>query len=180
MKKVILLAFLALYIKTNAQESFGRTLNTGLGLGYYGYHGYATPALNVNYEFDVARNFTLAPFISGFGYRNDYYWGNPHYPYRYYRYRETVVPVGVKGTYYFDELLNAGSRWDFYLGASLGYTFRKVYWEDGYYGDRDVYSRSSFVYLDGHIGTEFHATERLGIYLDLSSGMSTIGMAFHL
>jgi hypothetical protein len=164
----------------NAQEQHGRTLNAGLGFGYYGYRGYTSPALNVNYEFDVAKNFTLAPFISAYGYRHDYYWGNPHYPYRYYRYRETVVPIGVKGTYYFDDILHATDRWDFYLGASLGYSFRKVYWEDGYYGDREVYRSSSYLYLDGHIGTEFHATERLGIYLDLSTGMSTLGMAFHL
>jgi len=184
MKKIIY-AFTIILIthasRTIAQESYGHTLNAGLGVGYYGYHGYATPALNVNYEFDVAKNFTLAPFISAYGYHNDYYWGDPHdprYPYRYYRYRETVIPVGVKGSYYFDQLFDANEKWDFYLAASLGYTFRKAYWEDNYYGPH-VVTTDSYLYLDGHIGAEYHATQKLGIYLDLSTGMSTVGLAVH-
>lgn len=180
-KLLILFAMLtSTSVMLNAQEQYGNTLNAGLGAGYYGYRGYASPAFNLNYEIDVARNFTLAPFISAYGYRHDYYWGNKNYPYRYYHYRETNIPVGVKGTYYFDNLLHANEKWDFYLGASLGYTIRKVYWEDGYYGDQNIYRSSSYLYLDGHLGAEYHATERLGIYLDLSSGMSTLGVAFHL
>ena len=182
MKKIVCIVLALIGITKTplmAQESHGNTLNIGLGAGYYGYRGYTSPAINLNYEFDVAKNFTLAPFVSVMGYRSSYYWGNPHYPYRYYRYRETVLPVGVKGTYYFDNILKANEKWDFYLGASAGYTFRKYVWEDGYYGDREVYRSASFLYLDGHIGAEYHATEKLGIYLDLSSGMSTVGMAVH-
>src|ERR1035437_575117 len=83
---------------TTYSENHGHTLNLGLGVGgyggYYGYYGNTLPVFSINYEFDVAKNFTLAPFATFFSYRNDQY-----------RYRETVIPLGVKGSYYFDQIL---------------------------------------------------------------------------
>ncbi|HLG04359.1 MAG TPA: hypothetical protein VI731_12245 [Bacteroidia bacterium] len=165
---------------SGSEESFGNTLNLGLGIGYYGYVGHSMPVLHADFELNVARNFTLAPFVTVYSYRSYYYWGNPNYPYKNYGYRQTVIPVGVKGSYYFDQFLGAGSRWDFYLAASLGFSIRKTTWESGYYGETTVISHSSSgLYLDGHIGTEWHATDNLGIYLDLSTGQSMIGLAIH-
>jgi hypothetical protein len=191
MKKLILASFLTLTafsFTASAQEtgkatseSYGNTLNIGLGIGYYGYVGHSMPVVHADYEFDVARNFTLAPFITVFSYQNYYYWGNPNNPYKNYYYRQTVIPIGVKGTYYFDQFLGAGPKWDFYLAASLGFAIRKTVWESGYYGETTVVSHgSSGLYLDGHIGTEYHMNERIGLFLDLSSGISTFGLSFHL
>lgn len=171
----ILLFVTASVSKSNAQESYGRTVNLGVGLWYYGYYYAPSPFLNLNYEFDVARNFTLAPSIGYTSARSDdyYYHGAPYY------YRETFIPISLKGTYYFDRLLNAGPNWDFYLGASLGFVYNSTSWKDGYYGDRSVVHDSSPLYLDLHIGAEYHITNRTGLYLDLSNGVSTIGLAFH-
>ncbi len=185
MKKLIFLLFLCIIAKiifaqqTPSSENYGKTLNLGLGIGYYGYIGHSTPVAHANYEFDVANNFTLAPFITYYSYRNDYYWGNPNNPYRYYSYRNTIVPIGAKGSYYFDQILNAGSNWDFYLAASLGLTIRKTTWDNGYNGERTAANSSSRLYLDGHIGAEYHLSERAGLFLDLSSGVSTAGLALH-
>lgn len=187
MKNLIIISIIFLTtftIKSNAQDSpssekYGSTLNLGAGVGYYGYIGHSIPAVHVNYEFDVAKNFTLAPFIAFYTYQNHYYWGNPNYPYRNYSYRETVIPVGVKGSYYFDSFLNAGDKWDFYLGASLGFNIRRTTWEDDYYGDKYAYQRRSSLYLDAHIGTEYHINQNIGLFLDLSSGNSTLGLALH-
>jgi len=170
--------------KLSAQESYGNTLNLGLGIGYYWYANHSVPVLHANYEFNVAKDFTLAPFITYYSYRSDYYWGNPPgTPYRYYRYRETVVPIGVKGTYYFDDILNANPKWDFYLGLSLGAALVHTYWDEGYGGDRhvyrNIYSGTSPIYLDAHIGAEYHISDRAGIFLDLSTGVSTLGVAIH-
>jgi hypothetical protein len=162
------------------REYYGHTLNGGIGLVYFGYVGYTVPAVHFNYEFDVARNFTLAPFITYFAYQEYTYWGSPLYPYRDYYYRESVMPLGVKGTYYFDRLLGAGPNWDFYLGASLGFAVTKTVWEEGYYGDRAVRRGSTGLYLDGHIGTEYHLSRKAGLVLDISSGISTLGLAVHL
>jgi len=163
-------------------EKYGKTLNLGTGIGYYGYYGYigrTLPVFHLNYEFDVAKDFTLAPFVTFYSYRNNYYWGNKNYPYRYYSYRETVIPIGLKGSYYFDDLLNASSKWDFYMAGSIGFALVSRTWDNGYYGDRNVYKGASPLYLDVHIGTEYHISSKVGAFLDLSSGVSTIGLAIH-
>ncbi len=186
---LIMVAVITLLNSANAQEKtqekasgekYGNTLNVGLGIGYYGYVGHTMPVFSANYEFDVAKNFTLAPFIAVYSYQNSYYWGNSHYPYRDYYYRSTVIPIGVKGTYYFDQLLNANDKWDFYLAGSLGFAIRKTTWESDYYGETYVRHGSSGLYFDGHIGTEYHINQKLGLFLDLSTGMSTAGLAIHL
>lgn len=164
-----------------AYEKFGKTLNLGVGVGYYGYVGHSLPVGTMNFEFDVARYFTLAPFVGIYSYQNSYYWGNPNNgnPYRYYSYRETAVPIGIKGTYYFDKLFRANAKWDFYAAGSVGFVFRSVTWENGYYGDKHEYRNASPLYLDAHIGAEYHMTQKAGIFLDLSTGVSTFGFAFH-
>jgi len=199
MKKIILLSLFGVALlsnKTQAQETvivtervvdrekFGNTLNLGAGIGYYGYLGTPAPAFNLNYEFDLCRNFTLAPFVGLYTFRNDYYWGNPNVPptdpsYRNYYYREIVIPVGAKGTYYFDQLFHAGPRWDFYAAASIGFAFRSVIWDNAYNGDRTVYQDSGPLYLNLHIGSEYHLSQKAGLFLDLSTGVSTFGLAVH-
>lgn len=170
-------------IYSQAQSSYGKTLNIGIGIGgysgYYQYSGRSLPVFHVDYEFDVAKNFTLAPFISFYQLTNEYYWGNKNNPYRYYKYRETIIPVGLKGTYYFDDLLNANSKWDFYIAGSLGFAIVNSRWDDGYDGDRNYYNRGTNLFLDLHIGTEYHFNNKIGAFLDLSTGVSTIGIAIH-
>jgi len=178
MKKITLILLFALILtaanlfaqKNNSSERYGHTLNLGVGIGYYGYYHHAgrtLPVLDLNYEFDVARNFTLAPFVSLYSYRED----EKHY-------RETIIPVGVKGTYYFDQALNAGSDWDFYLGGSLGFAIKTSTWDDGYSGET-YYQDVSPLYLNFHLGTEYHLSNKVGLFLDLSTGVSTIGLAIH-
>jgi len=166
-----------------SSEKFGKTLNLGLGIGgYAGYYGYADrtmPVFHADYEFDVLKNFTLAPFISLYSYKNEYYWGDKNDPYRYYAYHQTVIPIGVKGTYYFDQLLNAGPKWDFYLAGSLGFAIVNSSWENGYNGDPNYYHSANPLFLDLHIGTEYHINHKIGIFLDISTGVSTIGLAIH-
>jgi hypothetical protein len=168
-------------------EKFGRTLNLGAGFGYYnGYANQVSPYLTANYEFDIARNFTLAPFVGVYTYTNHYYWGaydnngNPNYPYRNYSYRQTVIPAGVKCAYYFDELLHANKRWDFYAAASLGFEYVQTTWDSDYYGDKGVAQAVSPVFATAHAGARLHCTPRFGIFLDLSTGFSTFGLSFKL
>jgi hypothetical protein len=153
----------------NYSEGHGRTLNLGLGVGgyagYYGYVGHSLPVFNINYEFDVAENFTLAPFATFYSYQETHY-------------RETVIPLGVKGTYYFDQILVARQNWDFYLAGSLGFSVAKTVWDDGYSEDTS-YRHGNPLFLDLHIGAEYHLSRKVGLFLDLSTGVSTIGLAFH-
>jgi hypothetical protein len=189
MKKLVLILALGVGIyNASAQSSynsapremFGPQINLGAGLGYYGPAAAPAPAVMANVELDLVRNITLAPFIGFYSYADDYYWGSANHPYGYYRYRETVVPVGVKGAYYFDQLFHASERWDFYAAASIGFAFRSRTWDNGYYGDRDVVAGPSPLYGSAHIGSRLHITKGFGIYLDLSTGMSTFGLSFKL
>lgn len=161
-------------------EKYGNTLNAGVGIGYYGYIGSTIPVVHANFELDVAKRFTLAPFLTYYAYQRNYYWGNHDHPYRNYYYRQTTFLLGLKGTYYFDDLLKANEKWDFYLAGSLGFALRKTTWENGYYGETHIQHGSSGVYFDGHIGAEYHLNKKIGLTLDLSSGISTFGLAIHL
>lgn len=189
MKKLILIATILASLQgveahaqssSNRSEEYGRTLNLGVGIGYYSYVGAAMPVLHFDYEIGVARNFTLAPFIGYYSYTQYYYWGNPNYPFRDYRYRETVVPIGVKGTYYFDQLLGLNSKWDLYLAGSVGFAIVNTTWDEGYYGDRTVAKGASPLYINLHMGTEYHITRKAGLFLDLSTGVSSLGLALHM
>ncbi len=192
MKTIINTVVVLLIVATNSSiaqevktsEKHGNTLNIGIGTGYYGYAANSLP-LTINYEFDVAKDLTLAPFISIYSSRSNYYWGNPNKPYydpsyRSYSYRSTYIPIGVKGTYYFDRLLEAGAKWDFYAAASLGFVYKRVVWENDYAGNRNLYNNYNPLYLDAHVGAEYHITNKAGIFLDLSTGVSSIGLALHL
>jgi hypothetical protein len=177
MKKIILASLFLLMItgagltaqESNTYERFGRTLNLGLGIGgysgYYGYIGRALPVFNINYELGVARSFTLAPFATFYTYKDGYY-------------RETVIPLGLKATFYFDRLLRANSNWDFYLAGSVGFAIVKSTWDEGHQSDVVLHNASP-LFLDVHIGTEYHLNDRVGIFLDLSTGVSTLGLAIH-
>ena len=177
-----ILSFCSFAQKENSGDKYGKTLNLGLGIGgysgYYGYIGRTLPVLHLDYEFDVAKNFTLAPFLNFYSFSNKYYWGNNHYPYKYYYYHESVIPIGLKGTYYFDKLVKANSNWDFYLAGSLGFAIVSRTWDSDYYGDIN-YHNPDPLFLDIHLGTEYHINNRLGLFLDLSSGVSTVGLAIH-
>ena len=185
MKKIaaIVLFVCILNISGFAQENYGKTLNLGIGIGgyagYYEYIGRSMPVFHLDYEFDVAKNFTLAPFLNFYRYTNSYYWGNNNHPYRYYNYSETVIPIGVKGTYYFDDIVKANSKWDFYLAGSLGFAIVNSHWDNDYTGDKNYYRGGNPVFLDAHIGAEYHFNNSIGAFLDLSSGVSTIGIAIH-
>ena len=162
--------------RISSYNDYGHTLNLGLGVGgyygYYGYIGHTLPVFNINYEFGVAKNFTLAPFVTFYTYSyND--------PDPYYSYTNYVTPIGVKGTYYLDQLLHASSRWNFYVAGSLGLAIESTTWNDNYYGDRTYYTSTNPLYLDFHVGTEYRFTRNVGAFVDLSTGVSTIGIAIH-
>jgi hypothetical protein len=161
-------------------EQHGRILNLGAGFVYYSNVGRPVPMFMLNYEFDVVKNFTLAPFIGFYTYTNNYYWGNKNYPDRYYPYRVTVVPLGVKGAYYFDDLLHANQKWDFYAAASIGFAFRSITWDSDYYGDQNAVQEASPLYAALHIGARYHINQNIGAFLDFSTGFSTIGLSFKI
>lgn len=102
-----------------------------------------------------------------------------NYPYKYYTYRQTVVPIGAKGTYYLDQLLKANNKWDFYVAGSLGFAIVSSHWDADYYGNKTYYASPNPLFLDLHAGAEYHINHKIGLFLDLPTGVSTIGLGFH-
>ncbi len=152
---ITLALVLSLFQTASAQELHGSTLNLGLGIG-----GRQVSVFHINYEFDVAPAVTLAPFVSFFDYSN-------------------FIPIGVKGSFYFDDLLTLNSEWDLYAAGSLGLGIVSEEWDTQYYRDRYRFRGPNAIFLDFHVGAEYHFTPRVGMFIDLSSGASTIGIALH-
>ncbi len=160
-------------------EQYGNTVNIGVGVGYFEYAGYAVTALHLDYEVRISKDFTLAPFINVFTFQDRLFWGDAQNPFRYYHYREADFPVGAKGTYYFDDFLGLNPNWDLYLGASVGLILRSVSWQDGNNAQSSLNAGPGPLYMELHIGTEYHISHRVGIYLDLSTNVSSLGLSIH-
>ncbi len=162
--------------KAKASEDYGNTLNIGLGAGYYGYlQGHSAPFIFANYEFDISRGFTLAPFLGLSSSKGS----DVHRSGSYFNYHESVLPVGVKGTYYFDELLGLNKKWDVYAALSLGLVYDVVDWSESSGSGTTSTSTSGRFDAELHIGGEYHFNNRLGLFLDFSTGVSTLGVAVH-
>lgn len=166
--------------KTETKEYYGNVLNAGIGMTYYNYVGYPVQAVHLNYELQLDRNVTAAPFVMLYAYRGTYRWGDAYTVGRTYKYSEIVVPVGFKISYYLDELLKTGAKWDFYSSGALGFVYRKTTWEPSYKGKSQTDPGMGPLYVDVHIGTEYHIHKSVGLVLDISAGVSTLSLAFHL
>jgi hypothetical protein len=160
-------------------ENFGNTLNAGTGIGYYKYVGYTVPMAHLDFELQIDRNLTVAPFVNMYTYQSSYLWGDANNEAKAYHYTETVVPVGLKVSYYFDEIVNARPNWDFYASGALGFNYRKTTWDTSYKGKHQIDPGMGPLYLDFHIGTEYHVTATFGLLLDVSANAASLGLAIH-
>lgn len=184
MKRIFNLLLLCIIVMTcNAQqnstvEHYGKTLNLGVGISYYGYIHNPLPVALINYELDIVHHVTLAPFVGLYSYRNTEF-GLDNTTNQF-AYRETVAPIGIKAAYYLDALLRAHHKWDFYIATSFGFIIRKITWNSNYNRARDAYKQPKSIYVDAHAGAEYHVTKKAGLTLDISTGVSTFGLAIHL
>lgn len=166
-----------------ASEKYGKTLSLGLGIGgYSGFYRYANhpiTVLHLNYNLDVVQNFTAGVFANFSTYTKTYYWGDQNNSFQYYHYRETIIPLGIKAVYYFDQILRANPKWDFYLGGSCGYVLSNSNWDNGYAGDKNHFHSAAPIFLAFDIGSVYHINEELGIFLNVSNTVSTLGITIH-
>jgi hypothetical protein len=160
-------------------EKYGNTLNAGMGCGYFAYIGYATSVFHLDFEIALDKNLTIAPSLMIYSYQKSILWGDQDHLTRNYNYGETVLPMGIKVTYYFDQLLKAGLKWDFYSSGTLGFILRSTKWERGYKGQININPGTGPLYIDFHLGSEYHLTKVMGIYLDVSLNVATFGTSIH-
>lgn len=80
------------------------------------------------------------------------------------------IPVNVR---YLQLFVDCGQ-----YGATI--SIRNTRWDGAYPGDTHFDHYASGLYLDAHLGVEYHISQKVGVYLDISTGISTLGLAFHL
>jgi len=187
MKPIYCILLLNLFLNSNKMSSqeeitiehFGKTLNVGSGIEYASYVGYSVPIACLNYEIEIEKKITVAPFVYVYSYQSSVNLLNSDLLGENYNYTETVIPIGFTVSYYLDELIKAKSHWDFYIAGSLGYINRQTKWTNPYYGNQKHEPGTGAMYLNIHIGTELHITKRIGFQLDVSAGKASIGIALH-
>src|SRR5690606_16681170 len=99
------------------------------------------------------------------------------------KWKNNIFGLNARGSYHFNELLNAPDEWDFFAGASLGYYFWNVSYEgSGSY----VYpgSGSGGFSLGAHVGGRYFISDKIGITLEVGGGTvlagGTLGVTFLL
>jgi len=159
----------------NKIETYGRSFNMGVGPGYFSASILPAPFFTINYEFDVLNNFTLAPFVSLASYKSE----ASIIASRYYYHRATILPFGIKATYYLDKLLKIPNKWDFYIGCSVGYTYIRKAWDFGYPGINGGIPGLREEYVHAHAGAEYHVSRKAGLFVDVSTGVAVVGVSIH-
>ncbi len=146
---------------TNERKLF----TAGIGISDWGMPLFAT------YEHPVADNVTVGGRLSFQSKLETHI----------YKWKHNIVGVNARGSYHFNELLNAPAEWDFYAGASMGYYL----WNTKYTGQGlFVYSgqgKSGFN-IDAHVGARYFIQDNFGLSVELGGGSvlagGTVGLTF--
>lgn len=161
---VALLAFSSEGAMAQVYEKGDKLLNVGVGLGTYGAGGIG---LGGSFEYGIHEAISVGALA---GYSGKNYFGS----------RFSVLYLGVRGSYHFNELLNLNNdQIDLYAGAGLGY--RNVTWNiDGIGGGFLGKTYGGGIYPLLHIGGKYYLKPNLGLFAELGSGFGTLqaGVAF--
>ena len=97
--------------------------------------------IGVTYDIPVATDIAVSPFVGT-------------------NFDLSYLTVGVKGNYYFDNLVNLLPAFDFYAGANVGYGFKI---DDNPNNDNDLD-------LGLQVGGRWFWSEKWGLYLEIGGG----------
>jgi outer membrane immunogenic protein len=177
MKIKIFFAFVALsvLVSTNSFAQYNPYSDgSGLLSVGVGFSSWGVPVF-VRYEHPVADNITVGGSVS---------YQSKSETYASYKWKHSITGLNARGSYHFNELLDAPNDWDFYAGASLGYFI----WNTKYSGSGTIFdytgSGSGGFSISGHAGARYFVKDNLGITLELGGGSvlsgGTLGVTFIL
>jgi outer membrane immunogenic protein len=138
-------------------------LDIGVGLNYYGIpvHG--------GFEKLVADNISVGGYFNYLNY-NDVGFISSGYSYH-------LIYAGVKGNYYFNELLGYGSKkYHLYAGLNIGYVKLIT-------ADNSFTGYNSRPFLGGQVGVRYFFNQKFGVFAEgdySGQGGATIGLAIKL
>jgi hypothetical protein len=160
----VIVASLALSAQDTMAQSYqqgDKLLNVGIGLGTYGGGGIG---FGGSFEYGIHDAISVGALA---GYSGRSYLGS----------RWSVLTIGARGSYHFNELLNLDNDMiDLYAGLGLGY--RNFSWD--YNGFGSSYNYGSGIVFLGHIGGRYYFNPNLGAFAELGSGFGTLqaGLTF--
>ncbi|WP_234733720.1 hypothetical protein [Tellurirhabdus bombi] len=140
-----------------ASSSRNAYLNAGLGLGSYVYAGIP---IGASFEVDIQDNISVG---------GSFDFASSGYDYG----RYTFMYFGARGSYHLGELLNVDSKFDPYVGLSLG--FRTARYKDTHGRGYDyVNSYGNGLFFAGYIGSRYLFSEKLGAFAEVGYGVAAL------
>ena len=186
MKKILILLFLVASFFTVKAQSDMLNVGVGIGNGSFGIYsgsrglrGYNSritlPTIGLSYEHWIRDAITLGGYVS-FNrtvYRNR--------DFNYYKNSYNNMWFGVRGAYYFDDLIGMSTDFDLYAGAALGFVYstnRQI----SQFDDPVLRSNGLYGVAGLFIGGRYHIAESVSLYSELGIVASwiTIGATFML
>jgi len=146
-------------VMAQSYQQGDKLLNAGIGLGTYGAGGLG---LGGSFEYGIHDAISVG-VLAGYSGRANYLGSGG---------RWSVLTIGARGSYHFNELLNLDNdQIDLYAGLGLGY--RNISWNyDGYGGYNS--SWGSGILFIGHVGGRYYLKPNLGLFAELGSGFGTL------
>ncbi|MBB6459564.1 hypothetical protein [Flammeovirga kamogawensis] len=147
--------------KSAGSGNYAGVNNLNLGLVTYWSHS-GSLAFQADYEFNLARDFTVGPSVSYSSWKNNNY--------NYYN-----IGLGARFRWYADRVLNiTHPKWDVFANGDIGFNINGNNVPDG----QNATSYSA-LWLGIGIGGKFHFNEKIGLQLIIGSG-AQIGIHFGL
>ncbi len=174
---------------------YANRLNIGFGYNYY-----AGIPFIINYELSnkalgmaedpleaYQMGLTFAPQVGFYRYSNWY--PSPAAAYSNYNYTVNNLFFGVKLHAYIDRVIDLPKNLDLYFAVAPQFMIRRVTWDypsnvPGIYQPNNKWlanrrGRNTFA-LPIHIGAEYKLNRNIGVWGDIGTMMSTVGLSFRL
>lgn len=187
MKKLTLLLLTLLYTNIAFSQKEKGILNLGIGVGNGGlrinsvnYDGYnsrvSTPALGISYEIPVHPDITVGPYL---GFNRETLKRTQFPEWEYNKKSSTNIWFGGKGAYYFDNLLGLNDEFDFYAGATLGFSYSNIR-ETSDVGSPTLNSTTLLPNFGLFIGGRYWFKDNFAAYAETGLGVSWLNLGISL
>lgn len=169
MKKLLSSLFIVTLLAFSAQSAIAqyqkgdKLLNAGIGVGTYGAGGLG---LGGSFEYGIHDAISVGA-LAGYSGRSNYLGSGV---------RWSVLTIGARGSYHFNELLNLDNdQIDLYGGVGLGY--RNISFNVDGLGSIFGNAYNGGIIPLAHIGGKYYFQPNLGIYAELGSGFGILQAA---
>ncbi|AZQ61841.1 hypothetical protein EI427_06195 [Flammeovirga pectinis] len=136
--------------------------NLNVGLASYWNHG--GTGIQVDYEFHLAKDFTVAPSLS--------YASHIHQNHNNDDWRHSTIGLGARFRWYADRVLNiTHPKWDVFASGDIGFAINSYkYVGNGNHSEDYNGSTSSPLWIGLGIGGKYHFNDKIGLQVILGSG----------